>query len=112
MAIRAIRADTELYERLLLFEPVDIGELRQRLVAASPDLQALGDHRLRHFLDSQGFLFSSSSSAARRMTRAGMPLSGRWSQPATCTTTCACIGASRSSRGSTTHARLLLGLSC
>merc|ERR1712183_780280 len=50
----AIRADTELYERLITFEPVALSEIRERVVAASPDLGNIGEGRLRNFLDAQG----------------------------------------------------------
>jgi len=56
LVAEVIRGDTELYERLLLFEPVEIGELRDRLAAVRPELGSLGEQRLRKFLDSQGLL--------------------------------------------------------
>jgi len=59
LAADVIRKDTELYERLLMFEPVAIGEIRERIVAMDSRLQALGEGRLRQFLDSQGLLFAS-----------------------------------------------------
>merc|ERR1712176_318935 len=59
MVADVIRSDTELYERLLLFEPVEISELRERLAALRPELRGLGEQRLRKFLDAQGLLFSS-----------------------------------------------------
>lgn len=62
----AIRGDTELYERLLLFEPVEMGELRERLAAVQPELQGLGEQRLRKFLDNQGLLFANAWSQNAR----------------------------------------------
>jgi len=55
-----IRRDTELYERLLLFEPIEISELRARLAAQEPELRGFGEQRLRRFLDRQGLVFASS----------------------------------------------------
>merc|ERR1712056_176442 len=46
-----IRRDSELYGRLLLFEPVELREIRDRVVAVEPQLQGLGEERLRQFLD-------------------------------------------------------------
>eukprot|EP00929_Paragymnodinium_shiwhaense_P074748 TRINITY_DN38257_c0_g1_i1.p1 TRINITY_DN38257_c0_g1~~TRINITY_DN38257_c0_g1_i1.p1 ORF type:complete len:801 (+),score=174.52 TRINITY_DN38257_c0_g1_i1:62-2464(+) len=60
MIADAIRADDELYDRLLLFEPVEISELRERIIAKQPSLQGVGEQRLRTFLDAQGLLFASS----------------------------------------------------
>jgi len=65
----AIRGDTELYERLLLFEPVEINELRERLAAVQPELRGLGEQRLRKFLDNQGLLFASSWQSQRAHRR-------------------------------------------
>jgi len=59
LAADVIRRDTELYERLLMFEPVALNEIRERLIAMDCRLQALGESRLRQFLDSQGLLFAS-----------------------------------------------------
>merc|ERR1712085_105733 len=58
----SIRKDTELYERMLLFEPIEINELRQRLAALHPDLESLGEARLRTFLDAQGLLCANAPS--------------------------------------------------
>lgn len=63
----AIRADKDLYERLLLFEPVELGELRERLETVRPELRSLGEGRLRRFLDDQGLLFASTWSQQDRM---------------------------------------------
>eukprot|EP00931_Biecheleriopsis_adriatica_P040965 TRINITY_DN23468_c0_g1_i1.p1 TRINITY_DN23468_c0_g1~~TRINITY_DN23468_c0_g1_i1.p1 ORF type:complete len:834 (+),score=182.06 TRINITY_DN23468_c0_g1_i1:84-2585(+) len=61
-----IRKDKELYERFLLFEPVEISELRERLAAQEPELRNLGEQRLRKFLDAQGVVFASSWSSQSR----------------------------------------------
>jgi len=69
LAAEVIRSDTELYERLLLFEPVELTELRERLAAVRPELRGLGEQRLRKFLDAQGLLFSSAWSQGGRQAR-------------------------------------------
>lgn len=69
MAVETIRRDTELYERLLLFEPVPISELRERMVALQPELRALGEQRLRKLLDREGLLYSSTWNQGRDGTR-------------------------------------------
>lgn len=66
-----IRKDKELYERLLLFESVEIGEVRDRLAALCPELRNLGEQRLRKFLDSQGVVFSSTWSSQSREAISG-----------------------------------------
>ncbi|CAE8639307.1 unnamed protein product, partial [Polarella glacialis] len=66
MVAEVIRSDTELYERLLLFEPVEIGELRDRLAAIRPELRSLGEQKLRKFLDSQGLIFANAWSQQSR----------------------------------------------
>lgn len=68
----AIRSDTDLYERLLLFEPLEIHEIRDRLArnVDHPELASLGEQRLRNFLDAQGVIFASSwSSQGNRQGR-------------------------------------------
>ncbi|CAJ1432849.1 unnamed protein product [Effrenium voratum] len=55
MAVEAIRKDKDLYEALLAFEHLDIGEVKRRIVAITPELRSLGEQRLRSYLDSQGF---------------------------------------------------------
>jgi len=55
-----IRRDTELYERLLLFESIEISELKARLGALEPELRGFGEQRLKRFLDRQGLVFASS----------------------------------------------------
>lgn len=69
MAVETIRRDTELYERLLLYEPVPISELRERMVALQPELRALGEQRLRKLLDREGLLYSSTWNQGRDGTR-------------------------------------------
>lgn len=55
-----IRKDTELHERLLLFEAVELSELRDRVGALEPELLGVGEQRLRTFLDARGFIFANS----------------------------------------------------
>lgn len=57
-----IRRDTDLYERFLCFEVIDINEVRDRITTLRPELRSVGEGRLRNFLDSQGLLFSSGTS--------------------------------------------------
>ena len=59
-----IRGNRELYEQLLLFEPIEIGELRERLIAVKPELRGIGEQRLRRFLDSQGLTFANTQKQA------------------------------------------------
>lgn len=67
----AIRNDSELYERLLLFEPVELGEIRDRLALNTrhPELANIGEQRLRSFLDAQGVFFASSWGRTARSKR-------------------------------------------
>jgi len=58
LLVEAIKADTNLYERLLLYEPVEVGEVRKSLANFRPDLAGLGESRLRAVLDAQGILFA------------------------------------------------------
>lgn len=51
----AIRKDKELYESLLTFQPLEVSEVKRRIVAVAPELRSLGEQRLRKYLDSQGF---------------------------------------------------------
>lgn len=68
MLAEAIRGDTELYEQLLLFEPLEIRDLKERLAAARPELRRLGlsEKALRSFLDGQGLLFAATWSPGHR----------------------------------------------
>jgi len=58
LLVEAIKSDSNLYERLLLYEPVEVGEVRKSLASFRPDLAGLGESRLRAVLDSQGILFA------------------------------------------------------
>lgn len=54
----AIRKDKELYESLLTFQPLEVSEVKRRVVQIAPELRSLGEQRLRRYLDSQGFATS------------------------------------------------------
>jgi len=51
----AIRKDKDLYAKLLTFEPLEVREVKRRIVEIAPELRSLGEQRLRKYLDEQGF---------------------------------------------------------
>mmetsp|Transcript_99477 Transcript_99477/g.176530 ORF Transcript_99477/g.176530 Transcript_99477/m.176530 type:complete len:737 (-) Transcript_99477:100-2310(-) len=53
-----IRRDKDLWERMLLFDTIEIGELRERLASLEPELRGLSEQRLRKFLDAQQIVFA------------------------------------------------------
>lgn len=57
-----IRGDKALYERLLVFEPVEITEIRERLSTMRPDLR-FSENAVRAFLDKQGLVFQESQAS-------------------------------------------------
>lgn len=50
----AIRKDKDLYAKLLTFEPLEVREVKRRIVEIAPELRSLGEQRLRKYLDEQG----------------------------------------------------------
>ena len=55
LAADAIREDKDLYAKLLTFEPLEVREVKRRIVQMKPELRTLGEQRLRKLLDEQGF---------------------------------------------------------
>lgn len=55
LAADAIREDKDLYAKLLTFEPLEVREVKRRIVQMKPELKSLGEQRLRKYLDEQGF---------------------------------------------------------
>eukprot|EP00438_Fugacium_kawagutii_P025140 Skav208294 [mRNA] locus=scaffold897:103354:114294:+ [translate_table: standard] len=51
----AIRKDKDLWEKLLIYQQVDVQEVKRRIVAIYPELRSLGEQRLRKFLVDSGF---------------------------------------------------------
>ena len=55
MVADAIRKDKDLYAKLLTFEPLEVREVKRRIVEITPELRSLGEQRLRKYLGEQGF---------------------------------------------------------
>ena len=51
----AIRKDKDLYSKLLTYVPLEIREVKRRIVEIAPELRSLGEQRLRKYLEEQGF---------------------------------------------------------
>ena len=63
----AIRSDRELYEKLLIFEVMEIEEVAERLQKASEDLRTVGRKRIREFLEGQGFVLTQQKKMPREV---------------------------------------------
>mmetsp|Transcript_38596 Transcript_38596/g.70186 ORF Transcript_38596/g.70186 Transcript_38596/m.70186 type:complete len:349 (+) Transcript_38596:74-1120(+) len=71
LLLEAIRADTDLYERMLMYEPIEVAEVKKRLANFRPDLAGLGEQRLRAFLDAQGVLLAMTGNNLRTTKKKG-----------------------------------------
>mmetsp|Transcript_18417 Transcript_18417/g.43041 ORF Transcript_18417/g.43041 Transcript_18417/m.43041 type:complete len:378 (-) Transcript_18417:162-1295(-) len=69
LLLDAIRADIELYERMLMYEAIEVSEVRRSLAKYRPDLAGFGELRLRNFLDEQGILLATTGNNAKAKSR-------------------------------------------